>query len=474
MIYLLKKFSFKNQDFSIFHAQSFVISFFLINWAWVEHYLDTKANAWGLVFLTLGVCLAFRKIRVATSLITFSLSLGLFCQSWPAPSNHVVLLTLFVALICLAHLKLFQLATSGGRSLFALLLAVTYGFAVFHKLNWDFLLSSESCSKMVFLRFHRENGWNLLEWFTSGFPHGEFQKIFAISSLLVEALLGIAFFIGRTNRFIIALCLSFHIFLGFCGFRDFSTLIVAILFLVVPTSEPSTRLFSFKRSFFWIGLCLILRTLTELFPSYDFNGTSLLLTNIFWAGGILLISRELFPLSYPSKNFLSMRIVTSNWKIAFFFMCILIHGLSPYFGFRTVSNFSMFSNLRVEGNHTNHVFPFLLKLQIIEWTSDLVEVQRIQFSGQGNILKAEKERGQFRWLFASTPVLIPKIEIQRFAHYYRYRNDSPRLEILADGENKFFDSEQLREVYGEAPMWKRLFFAFRGVSPHSQANKCFW
>jgi hypothetical protein len=70
-------------------------------------------------------------------------------------------------------------------------------------------------------------------------------------------------------------------------------------------------------------------------------------------------SHMLFASQYPSLAIVPVLL----------FLC----GFAPYIGLKTETSFSMFSNLRTEGDKTNHLFiPTIL--QIFDFQKDLVEV----------------------------------------------------------------------------------------------------
>jgi hypothetical protein len=52
---------------------------------------------------------------------------------------------------------------------------------------------------------------------------------------------------------------------------------------------------------------------------------------------------------------------------------VFLNGLSPYLGLKTENSFSMFSNLRTEGNVTNHyIVP--VSFQVFDFQKDVVEI----------------------------------------------------------------------------------------------------
>ncbi|MEL6263995.1 MAG: hypothetical protein AAFR12_23415, partial [Cyanobacteria bacterium J06626_6] len=56
---------------------------------------------------------------------------------------------------------------------------------------------------------------------------------------------------------------------------------------------------------------------------------------------------------------------------------ILLFGLSPYLGLRTAGTFSMFSNLKTEGEYSNHFLLGQNQLKLWGYQEDVVEVLEI-------------------------------------------------------------------------------------------------
>jgi hypothetical protein len=68
-----------------------------------------------------------------------------------------------------------------------------------------------------------------------------------------------------------------------------------------------------------------------------------------------------FSLSVPGAFFLLVPVL------------VFLNGLSPYLGLKTENSFSMFSNLRTEGNVTNH-YLVPASFQVFDYQKDVVEI----------------------------------------------------------------------------------------------------
>jgi hypothetical protein len=69
----------------------------------------------------------------------------------------------------------------------------------------------------------------------------------------------------------------------------------------------------------------------------------------------------------------SENILHSNYRILWLMpVIVLLNGACPYLGLKTESSFAMFSNLRTEGNQTNHLF-IPVSAQLFNFQKDIVE-----------------------------------------------------------------------------------------------------
>jgi len=236
-------------------------------------------------------------------------------------------------------------------------LIIVYAYAVFHKLNADFVRVDTSCATVFYghvgrtLPFLPESNLVL-----QALPY---------LTLLTEAAIPLLLLSSRTRFLGIWTALFFHSLLAFDvekHFFDFSSTIFALLSLYLPLSFLD-NLRGSLRSRPYLGLQLWRRLFTLLYLSVTF--ASLFSSNrfgfyVFFGGRQILwwllnaLYVFLFYLGtrkvvWEDAPLLPRRLLTLLLPALF-----VINGLCPYLGIKTRSSFDMYSNLRVEGGRSNH------------------------------------------------------------------------------------------------------------------------
>ncbi|MBN8550414.1 MAG: hypothetical protein J0M12_13960 [Deltaproteobacteria bacterium] len=265
-----------------------------------------------------------------------------------------------------------------------LILIIFYGFAVFAKLNSGFLDASVSCASAFYLR--------LSTWFWLT-PHSAWAAKAAIYVTIVcEFLIPICLIFGRTRSLGIALGLLFHSALSLDYYQhtmDFGSLLFALYFLFTPENfledirktlfgryeaEHLQQDFSHARFFLLLSCGLVL---TTAFMSVDFGPWP-----FFYSRHILWYSYALFVLLAYFANLLFSRSLSAPLSSPFrqthplLFLPILLtiaNGMGPYVGLKTRSSFDMYSNLRTEPPHPNHLL-FGTSLDLFGFQSDRVRI----------------------------------------------------------------------------------------------------
>jgi len=150
--------------------------------------------------------------------------------------------------------------------------------------------------------------------------------------------------------------------------------------------------------------------------------------------------------------------------------------------FKTVANFSMFSNLRTEGGRTNH---FLVpgRFFLAGYQNDLVRIERFEADRLERWPLWLRLAGGWRWVDRNSRWLdevpgarIPLAELRRTVHLWRdvgFRN----LEVVyeRDGEIHAPDDPYSDPTLGRPmPFWERTLMAFRAVQEDGQESECRW
>ncbi|MGZ3662093.1 MAG: hypothetical protein ACXVCK_18470, partial [Bdellovibrionota bacterium] len=140
-------------------------------------------------------------------------------------------------------------------------------------------------------------------------------------------------------------------------------------------------------------------------------------------------------------------------------LLLLVNSAGPYLGFRSTLAFSMFSNLRVEGE-SNHWLVPKGAVQIFSEGDDLVTIL-------WSDLPSIQSLGLGRWE-------IPRLEFARILESGRKFHSSFSVFTRYQGRAGWVtpnDPGPFR--LSNYPYWKAKFFSYRAVPP-SGVNRCIW
>jgi hypothetical protein len=267
-------------------------------------------------------------------------------------------------------------------------LLILYFYVVFHKLNAGFFIPESSCATDFFVS---QNSFGLL-------PSNRSLLVMNVYLTIgIEILIPVLLCFRKARNWGVLLGLLFHGVIAYNptnGFYDFSSMLFGtyILFINPNFSDYVFRLFkkikfnlkkkselNYNFSYIKFMLSVFLScvlfsflyfmTLTRYGNNYfrDILWTAYCLFFIFLFIAWMVKSRKLKltklqpPLGLPKGSFLLFPIL------------VLINGFSPYLGLKTESSFAMFSNLRTEGNISNH-YLVPATTQVFDFQKDLVEI----------------------------------------------------------------------------------------------------
>ncbi len=264
------------------------------------------------------------------------------------------------------------------------LLIVMYFYGVFHKINSDFLNPAVSCAVAVYRPL--ASPFALADW-----KFGQYGAIYA--TFIIETLAIICLLSRRWKYYGLALGMPFHIVIGLSGYAfymDFSTLCLSLYALFLPESYFDRLNAALERGLRRLdGLISrrVIRLILLALPA-ALVIESLLIRRLL--GSVPFMPQHAMPafvlISVPYYLsvllFCPLRPAESAWMPSFGYLSpgfallsllFLLNGMSPYIGFKTESSVAMFSNLRTEGGHTNHLLvprlPYLFHYQ-----SDIVAI----------------------------------------------------------------------------------------------------
>ncbi|MEQ1896927.1 MAG: hypothetical protein ABL971_05990 [Vicinamibacterales bacterium] len=356
------------------------------------------------VILALALLVLFRPSTIAVFLALLTAQLLYLCWRLPDVSNHSILsacveLTILSAAVCHAVTKRTwridprELYTSSS-AIVRIEVLVFYFFVVFHKLNSGFFDQEYSCGAVMYLRLARQYAF---------LPTADWTRWCAIClTILIEAAIPVMLVARRLRLAGLLLAFGFHFALAMDPgdvIFNFSAILLALFSLFLPNDSAQalySTLAPLRRAWrrppnriVWLGAraCVYLM-LPTLLAALIFRGaipTGLTREAargawVLYAGFVLATFLATVP--RHSLMFTSARellAVRSPWLLMFPAL-LFANGLMPYLGAKTETAFSMFSNLRTEGGHSNHwLMPE--SLHVWNYQRDLVTIRHTSVEG---------------------------------------------------------------------------------------------
>lgn len=209
--------------------------------------------------------------------------------------------------------------------------------------------------------------------------------IVAVALLGWELIGGLLLAVPRLQAAMLAIALTLHSTLALIGFVDFGALAVALLFAFLPAdyrkllieATIGLRRRTTPRVLVYfgtaIGVALLSGVGAHLHPIWHWTLVSGL---IFDAAVLILIWPMLVAVfsATDRPDWPGVRILDARTPFALYLVPILLVfvGLTPYLGLRTAGNFSMFSNLRTEGERSNHLLLGSNPIKVWGYQEDVV------------------------------------------------------------------------------------------------------
>lgn len=302
-------------------------------------------------------------------LVLCAAQLAAFCSEMPFVWSHWLFLALVnVSILATAAQLALRRATVTSIELFAavapalrLSLVLLYAFAALAKLNPAYLDPQQSCAVMLYRQLSTYWPW---------VPQGSSALSFSVwTSLGIELALPFALLFPPTRVAAIFVGGAFHILLGIPERYDFSAAMLPFYCLFVPVgcwpalgrsplaSTPLRRLAPVLSSAAMLPLCAAIVIVVR------YAGGGIEPKQWLFAGKVLWLI--LCAASAALLIFALLRRETGP-RVALFRLqptvamigplLIILAGISPYLGLNTERAFTMFSNLRTEGDGWNHLF----------------------------------------------------------------------------------------------------------------------
>lgn len=435
---------------------------------------------WNLGILISASCLIMRPASILCILAHSFFWVAFEFHKAPGGPNHLLLMTLT---------SLGILVGVGGQWLFGLgerergweqtcqrligfgrwQLIILYFFAVFHKLNHDFFDTSISCGVVMVLDILQHIPGN------SKIESLPFPMAAILMTLVFETLVPALLCFKRTRFWGVLIGFWFHFILSFhpnLYVLSFSFEVQAMYLLFLPFPELKRiredflgRLGWFRESKFFYESVFVIAAMGAFgfcvwlghsgFDQWFRRGFRLIW--MIWVGvvGVYLVWGRFFR-SLPDKNEVPV-VDPSGWRPGWILIPVtaltFLNGWTPYLGWKTNSNFSMFSNLRTETGISNHL---VIRHPLGGWTSEdhMVQVLDTTDPFLGRI--RDLNDGDREWH-------IPEVLLRRRA----FESQDPGFTVVyktLNGSIEFASkSEEVRSLLIEKG-WEEDAKVFSGVS----------
>ncbi len=353
-------------------------------------------------------------------------------------------------------------------------LVITYFLAGFHKLNKDYFNPEVGCHSTILNELIAGFGLSNITLAES------FLFSIAILTLIWEVLGAFFLVIPKLQWPIIVLAYLIHSVLALVNFVDFSALSFALLLTFIPPSyykildeHSSIRIFNLNcdRTHLYFTLNAAGGILYSIYlNTVHFVTIRLIYGLIFNLAFIIFIwpilSVVLRPSIRPPWTGVAVFSKITPSFMYLFYTFLLFFGINPYLGLRTAGTFSMFSNLRTEGEFSNHILLRQNPIKIWTYQEDVIKLIKIDNTLAKTSLGQEKLQGYE----------LPIVEFRKLI--YLWTKAGHKVPITFEYQGRRYSSEDITQ----APNWKThtrswamKLMDFRIIQPYgSGPNRCRW
>jgi hypothetical protein len=201
--------------------------------------------------------------------------------------------------------------------------------------------------------------------------------VVALSVIGWELVGGLLLTVPRLQAAVLALSLTMHALLMLIGFVDFGALAVALLFAFVPAGYQQVLIAHGTRVYVYLGISLAVALLSGFDAQVHRVPEIALLTGALFNLAVLLLIWPILATvcsSGPRPAWGGVPVLDRRMPAVLYLvpLVLVFVGLTPYLGLRTAGNFSMFSNLRTEGESSNHLLLEHNPLKLWDYQDDVV------------------------------------------------------------------------------------------------------
>ncbi len=333
-----------------------------------------------LTTLFASIYLLYRPVSIALPLLAVFVTLADYIFIYPEISNHAVLqFFICLGIVILALFAVFKaessfFSASQKTALFRVIVFLIYFFSGFHKLNYGFLDSDQSCVNE--LNMYVSSVLNKGD----GLPLSVI-RLMQLLTIFIELLVPFGLLWQRTTKWSVYVLFLLHGYLFMAGFAHFASVSLVLL--------PGC-LIDFKSSFLAKNIrdkikpYILIAAMASIFcfvgcHFFDlrYDGSKLSLFFFICCGiyfvafifGIRLFTSSQ-PTSFSFKQLISPKLVL---PITFIFLW----GMEPYYGLSNRANMSMYSNLITMQGRDNHLLINTKYTKLIPFEEDSVRILEI-------------------------------------------------------------------------------------------------
>lgn len=434
----------------------------------------------GVTLLAVGYLTIRRMPRLEYALCLIAGSIFILATEFPDVGNHnnIFLMANLVLLptLIFSHFhrnsgwddgRVFDFIASPLR----VSIAIIYFFTGFHKFNWDFLNPDVSCGAQFFLgMFH------VIHVPEPSLPGNALVAV-AVAVLIWEGLGGLALFVPRLQLPMMLVSWMVHSMFAMMVFFDFSSMAVALLLLFLPQAywermeAAAVRVpWLMHRATVYIipNTIMAVAAGSALLAGVDdmkihaFQGLIFNLSVLFFLWPMFMMAWRWR--TSPKWTGVPIWNRRSPWWLAALPAFVLFYGINPYLGLRTAGTFTMFSNLRTEGDTSNHILLGSNPIKVWGYQEDVVHI--IEMDTRHEHRKDRRLDGLY----------LPVVEFKKMILEWRREglNDLSAT-FIYDGKTYRTDDLVLDNPWDverfDIEMW---LMDFRVIQPEGEPTKCRW
>ncbi|MGF1478671.1 MAG: hypothetical protein ACFB4I_04195 [Cyanophyceae cyanobacterium] len=294
--------------------------------------------------------------------------------------------------------------------------------------------------------------------------------------LFWELLGGMLLFFPRWQASMFFLSMLMHLILSPIGFVDFGSLAFALWLTFIPNhywllSETINipLVASVDRSLFYVSINVFGGLIGEIyyFVNPNFN-LQAFIGILFIASVFIVIAPLVKKLLADPHSWQGVRVINSKMpKFMYLFVAaLIIYAATSYLGLRTAGNFSMFSNLRTEGETSNHLLLSHHPFKIWNYQEDVVKVIEIDD-------RKAKVGHKYRPL---KDHYLPVVEFRKLIYKWTQAGYTVPL-VFEYGDRTYRTADIVNDPVWRTPKrnWEMALMDFRVIQPdNGEPNYCRW